>query len=796
MVANAALNRLMKVLRLPFGGDGWHVRMTADQAAKVTAGHAEAAFTIGNGFIGARGRLEEDDPSVPAVYLNGVYERLPIHYHEKAHGFATASDTRLPAPSGLYLGIEIDGQKIGDTANGVWQQNERSLDLRAGVLRREGIWRTADGRRFGYASERLASFDQPGLMALAVSLTPLDADAALLCQSRLALPIAASADDPNAPHDPRLGPAVDGRMMVRLTDIVADDQCIDGPIAGFVLRAPNSGHAMASAMTHHIEGGEDVSAFRIDRLDAAGACCSARLDLRRGKTVRLVKWIAYAASRDDGADHLAARANHGLNRAKAEDFDSLKAQHAATLDAFWARGDVCLDGDDAAQQALRFNMLQLTQAGGRDGQTSIGAKGQSGEGYEGHYFWDAEIFALPYFAFTQPATARAMLGYRHGCLDGARAHARAMGHAKGALYPWRTIGGDECSAYFPAGSAQYHINADIAYALRQYVDVTGDVDFLFNQGAEMLFETARLWLEVGYHNPRREDRFCIDAVTGPDEYTALINNNFYTNAMAAAHLDFACATAARMRDRAPQAWTTLAERLRLEPTELDAWRRAADTMFLPHDDALGIPAQDDSFLRKQKWDFAGTPDDQYPLLLHYHPLALYRRQVCKQADTVLAMTLLPGLLAPEAAAKAFDYYEAVTVHDSTLSPGAFSVAASLVGQPRKAYDYFRATVFTDLADLHGNSGHGLHMAALAASWMAVTFGFGGLRCLGGQLRFAPNLPPGLTGYAFRLCFQGRQLAVRVDADGACYRLLSGAPLDIGHHDQILSLGAKPLVVAY
>ncbi|GAB4142178.1 MAG: glycosyl hydrolase family 65 protein [Sphingomonadales bacterium] len=791
-MAIAALDRLMKELRLPFQGDGWHVRMTADQAASVDTGHAEAVFTVGNGFIGARGRLEEDDPSVAAVYLNGVYERLPIHYHEKAHGFATASDTRLPAPSGLYLALEIDGQCIGDTRHGAWQQNERSLDLRAGLLRREGIWRTADGRRFGYASERLASFDEPGLMALAVSLTPLDADAALLCRSRLALPIAASQDDADAPHDPRVGPAIDGRIMTRLSDIVVENQGIDGLIAGFVLRAPQSGHAVASAMAHRIEGGEQITPFAIEQLDDTGASCAARLHLRRGKTVRLVKWIAYAASRTDDAEPLAARASHCLNRAMGQDFDRLKAQQAQYLNAFWAHADVKLEGDDAAQQALRFNMLQLTQAGGRDGTTSIGAKGQSGEGYEGHYFWDAEIFALPYFAFTQPATARAMLCYRHGCLDGARAHARAMGHAKGALYPWRTIGGDECSAYFPAGSAQYHINADIAYALRQYVEVTGDEDFLFSVGAEMLFETARLWLEVGYHNPRRDNRFCIDAVTGPDEYTALINNNFYTNAMAAAHLDFACATADRMRERVPQAWKTLADHLLLEPTELAAWRRAADTMLLPHDDALGIPAQDDSFLHKQKWDFAGTPAHHYPLLLHYHPLTLYRRQVCKQADTVLAMTLLPGLVAPEAAAKAFDYYEAVTVHDSTLSPGAFSVAASLVGQPQKAYEYFRATVFTDLADLHGNSSHGLHMAALAASWMAVSFGFGGMRCLGGQLSFAPYLPPGLTGYAFRLCFQGRRLAVDVNADGVTYRLLSGAPLEISHHRRPLRLDAEAI----
>ncbi|RME62075.1 MAG: glycoside hydrolase family 65 protein, partial [Alphaproteobacteria bacterium] len=401
---------------------------------------------------------------------------------------------------------------------------------------------------------------------------------------------------------------------------------------------------------------------------------------------------------------------------------------------------------------MRFNVFQLLQAAGRDGETSVAAKGQTGEGYEGHYFWDAEIFALPVFVFTAPEIARALLLYRCNRLNGARAHARAMGHAKGALFPWRTIGGRECSAYFPAGSAQYHINADIAYALRQYVEATGDEAFLFGHGAELLFETARIWTQIGFHDPRHGERFCIHEVTGPDEYTAMVNNNFYTNAMAAAHLDYACAVAARMKAADAAAFQALAARLALGEEEIAAWRRAADNMWLPHDDTLGIVAQDDSFLDKKVWDFAATPAAHYPLLLHYHPLTLYRHQVCKQADAVLAMVLLPDCAEPAVMARSFDYYEAITVHDSTLSPGAFAIAACAVGAMAKIYDYFTFAAQIDLADLHGNTGHGLHMASMASSWLCVAHGFAGMRTLGGHLRFRPLLPPPLAGYRFRLLF--------------------------------------------
>ncbi|MFZ5608839.1 MAG: glycoside hydrolase family 65 protein [Pseudomonadota bacterium] len=758
-----------------FAGDPWSV--CEEGFDPRLAGRAESLFTVGNGFIGARGQLEEDDPAAPAVYLNGVYETVPIHYHERAPGFALASDTRLPAPSGLAFDIRLGDARLAlDT--GAVEHHQRRLDFKAGLLRRVTRWRTPAGQRLELVSERFASFEDPQLLLILLRLTMLDGTAPLVIASHLTAPRMAGKAGGET-HDPRLGPALDAHALEPEARIAEQDFC------GLALRAPRSGHGLVSLMAHQWEAPVPFAERREARESAATARFSGQM--KAGETLTLHKFIAYASDRGDKSIDLPARARASIARALEAGAGVLKAQQAAYLENYWQNAEVTLEGDARATQAVRFNMVQLLQAAGRDGATSLAAKGQSGEGYEGHYFWDAEIFALPLFAHTAPAIARAMLVYRHGKLAAARAHARAMGHRRGALFPWRTIGGGECSAYFPAGSAQYHINADIAHALRTYVEATGDEAFLFSHGAELLVETARLWLEVGFHNPRRQGRFCIHEVTGPDEYTAMVNNNFYTNAMAAAHLDYACTVTERLAQEEPAAWADLARRLELAAEEPALWRQAAEAMVLPEDAELGIYAQDDSFLEKKIWDFANTPASHYPLLLHYHPLALYRHQVCKQADAILAMALLPGRFDAAKVARSFAYYEAVTVHDSTLSPGIFSIMASEVGEPKKAYGYFEDAAHIDLDDLHGNTGHGLHMAAMAASWMAVVHGFAGMRGLGGRLRFRPLLPPRLKGYAFVLLFQGRRVRVKVDADGVTYQRLAGAPLAIAHEGEDILL---------
>jgi alpha,alpha-trehalose phosphorylase len=525
---------------------------------------------------------------------------------------------------------------------------------------------------------------------------------------------------------------------------------------------------------------------RVDGLERSGFAVAALADgLAREAAGDVLKFdciAAYAARRGEKAAEAAlADAETLLAIASERGFDALADEQEQWFSAFWEDAFVAFPEAPRAEQAVRHGMFQLIQAVGRGGANSIGAKGQTGEGYEGHVFWDADAYVLPALLPVRPELARDLLQWRIDRLEPALANARAMGQAKGALYPWRTIDGGECSAYFPAGSAQYHINADIALALSRYLDFTDDEELLANGAARMLVETARIWLEIGFHDPERGNAFAINRVTGPDEYSALVNNNLYTNALAAEHLRLAARVGTEQR--------------LLDGEEAARMERAAEAIFLPFDGTRKVYAQDDAFFALEPWPFASTPSDLYPLLLHFHPLEIYRHQVAKQADAVLLLSLFPGLFDDEMRRRMLDTYEAVTVHDSTLSASAFATLAAQLGDGERASRYWRLSVLTDLLDLFANSNHGLHMAALAGAWTALASGFGGMRVEKGILSFAPRAIPGVGGWSMRLRFRGRQIELACASDGEpSYRLVSGDPLTIKNRGTEIELGsaAEPI----
>jgi alpha,alpha-trehalose phosphorylase len=530
--------------------------------------------------------------------------------------------------------------------------------------------------------------------------------------------------------------------------------------------------------------------FRLANLAPHGVVQVYAGQLAPGRSVVLEKYVAYAWTPPGGGgddDALLAHAEHRLAQASRLGYGDLLARRQQTLARFWHGAELAIDGDPRTEQALRFNLFHIFQSSSRDGASSTAAKGLTGEGYEGHYFWDAEAFMLPVLAALAPELARSLLMYRYRTLDRARAHAREMNHARGALYAWRTISGDECSAYFPSGSAQYHINAAVAWAIRHYVDATGDEAFLRDAGAEMLFETARVWLDIGHFNPRRGGAFCIHDVTGPDEYTALVDNNHYTNRMAQRHLRDAAAVAHWLQDAAPEAYAELARRIGLEPFEIKQWQRAAELMYLAEDAGLGIFPQDDTFLDKPRMPARNTGEGKRPLLLELHPLTIYRHQVCKQADTVLALMLAGDDVTLAAKRRNFEYYEGVTVHDSTLSASTFGVMAAEVGAMDKAWRYFQDTLRVDLDDLHGNAAHGLHMAAMAGSWLSLAWGYGGMRVVDGELNLHPQLPDAWRGYRFGVSWRDAHLRVEVDAEGVHYTVTRGDAVSIRHAGEPLRL---------
>jgi alpha,alpha-trehalose phosphorylase len=736
----------------------------------------ETLFTLGNGYIGMRGTLEEGSAApkgqtLEGTYLNGFYESEPIQYPENAYGLARTNEFMLNVPNAKRIGLVIDGEEFG-MGRGRVLDHERVLDFRTGLLTRSVEWESAGGKRVRIVSRRLVSFQRKHVAAIEYTVTPLNFSGRLRLESTLD----SAVSNLQAGDDPRVGSAITGPSLQPVSQELSEQGML------VLQRTRHSGFLLASSTETVLAGGVGV---RIERLPDGHAF---HADAAQGQTLILHKFIAYATSRDMAENQVGTRARAELARARDAGFARLAAEQAAWLADFWDQADVRIDGDDALQQGVRFNQFHLLQSVGRDGRTNIAAKGVTGEGYEGHYFWDTEIYVFPFFLFSKPEIARALLQYRYTILPKARERARQMGHERGALYPWRTIAGEECSAYFPAGSAQYHINADIAYSIRLYLLATGDFEFMAQQGAEIVLDTARIWLGIGSYD--RQQRFCINAVTGPDEYTAIVNNNYYTNAMARMHLSFAAEVAERLRAERPDDYARVAGAIGLDDAEIAAWRAAAAAMRLPYDEALGIHEQDDSFLSKKPWDFANTPRENYPLLLHYHPLVIYRHQVCKQADVVLALLLLSSEFSLDDKRRDFDFYERVTTHDSSLSSCIFSMVASEVGYHDKAYAYFMETARLDLDNTHGNTEYGVHTAAMAGTWLGVAYGFAGMRLDGAGLRFAPVLPQKWRGYRFKVQVHGALLEVEVDAGGASYRLLQGEGLRFSHRGREVSLGPQ------
>ncbi|MBW8270493.1 glycoside hydrolase family 65 protein [Caldovatus aquaticus] len=771
-----------------FAIDPWALearRYTAELAAEF-AGQAETMAALANGHLGIRGVLDEGAPAAePGVYLNGFYELRPLTYGERAYGFPRCGQSMLSLPDGTPMRLYVEGEPFRlDRAELL--SFRRRLDMRAGVLERHVTWRAPRGQRLALRTLRLVSFDDRSLAAIRWELAAEEGAAEIALCSEMVLHPPLPAD----PDDPRLAEPVPGRRVLCPTGREAAGL---RAVLGFATRG--SRLVLACGMDHAVEEGADRLAARLEcREDFARA--EFRGEVAPGRPIRVWKALAYHYDDDSAAaEEVRARAARTLDRAMERGFEGVRERQRLHVARFWERADVEIEGaDPRRQQVIRWNLFQLLQASERAEGHGIGARGLTGRTYEGHYFWDTEIYVLPFLVYTNPPMARSVLMFRYRTLDKARARARELRH-RGATFPWRTINGDEASAYYAAGTAQYHINADIAYALRKYVEVAGDEEFLLRYGAEILVETARLWRDLGFFSPRRGGRFCINAVTGPDEYAPLVNNNLYTNLMARENLRYAADTVEAMRRRHPDAFAELARRTALGEEEPADWREAAERMYLPWDERLRIHPQDDSFLDKQRWDFAGTPADHYPLLLHYHPLNLYRAQVIKQADTVLAMFLLNGQFTPEEKKRNFDYYDPITTHDSSLSVCIQAIVAAEIGYMTKAMEYFRFAAEMDLSDVGGNMRHGAHIASIGGTWMALTYGFAGMRDGEGRISFRPRLPAEWRLLRFPLTIRGRRLRVEVRHDLTTYRLEAGDALTVFHAGEAVTLTVAAPVAA-
>jgi len=749
----------------------------------------ETMLALGNGYLGMRGCPEEGGPNAEnSTLLNGFYETSPIVYPEDAYGFAKTGQTIIGVTDSKIIKLFVDDEPFW-LPNAKLLSYDRRLNLKSGTLDREILWETPAGKQVLITSRRLVSFANRHVAAISYRVTLLNAAASLVLSSEM------TANEPSActnANDPRQTRVVSGRVLHHETGYAKDRRIV-------LCHATEKSRLTLTCATDHSLETACSFAHKVSYSEDFGQVAFT-IDARPDCPIHLTKYMVYHTSATASPEELCGRAEWTMDRIVNQGFLELLASQEQYLDDFWRRSDVRVRDvrEDRTkrstveiQQAIRFNLFHILQASARAEDTGVPAKGLTGQAYEGHYFWDTEIYVLPFLIYTSPRIAKNLLTFRYKMLPQARARARQLGH-HGAMFPWRTISGEEASAYYAAGTAQYHINADIMYALRKYVQATGDKAFLRDCGAEMLVETARLWLDLGFYSDMKgKQKFCINSVTGPDEYNTVVNNNAYTNLMARENLRYAAQTVQSLRATNQTAYDALARKTGLEPSEVDAWVRAAENMYVPYDEKLQIIPQDDSFLDREPWDFRNTPPDHYPLLLFYHPLNIYRKQVIKQADVVLAMFLLGDTFSLEFKKQNFEFYDPLTTGDSSLSSCVEAIIAAQIGNMEKALRYGVAALLMDLADVGGNVKDGCHIASMGGTWIMLTYGFGGMRDDNGTLSFWPRRAPEDNAILrFSVIYLGQRLEVEIGLEKVEYALREGECLTIRHEAEEIQLTRK------
>jgi len=752
-----------------FPVDPWRLVQTRYDSEQ--AGLSETLFAIGNGYLGMRannsdGRLAHEH----GTFINGLHETWRIRHAEDAYGFAEVGQTIINAPDAKVIRIYVDDEPLNLDISEFFDFHQE-LDFRRGLYRRSMVWRTPAGKHVRLAVSRMVSFAERHLALIAFEFELLDAAAPVTVSSQLL-----NRQDEQTEYgrsgiaDPRKAERLNGRVLV------PGEHGQEEAFSTLSYRVAESGMTLAAMMHHSLSTTDEVELERTVGPDIAKDVFHIRAT--PGTVTRLTKLVSYHTSGTTPTRELVDRCRRTLDRVLREGVTAQLERQRAWLDAFWERSDVLVEHDERLQQTIRWNLFQLAQATARADGLGIAAKGVTGSGYSGHYFWDGEVYALPFLVYTDPPAARNALSMRQRMLPAARLRARML-NENGALFPWRTINGEEASAYYAAGTAQYHINADITYSLAKYVRATGDVDFLAGGAIDIAVETARLWATLGFWRVSDSgESFHIHGVTGPDEYTTVVNDNLFTNVMARFNLRYAARSLAALERERPLDYQDAVRRLELQPGETEEWLRAAEAIVIPYSEALGVHPQDSLFLDREVWDLAHTPADQRPLLLHFHPLVIYRFQVLKQADVVLALFLQGNHFTAEQKRADFDYYDPLTTGDSTLSAVVQAIIAAEIGYRELALEYFEKAAYVDLADIHENTADGVHVASVGGLWSTLVSGFGGMRDYGGRLSFDPRLPEDWPSLVLHMQWQGSRLRITVRQELLQAELLDGPPVEI------------------
>lgn len=722
---------------------------------------SETIFAQGNGYFGMRGGIEEGyKGEVEGTFINAFYDTEEIVYGEIAYGYAKNRQTQLLVPNTKNIILEVEGEQFS-VDNCKFENHKRVLNLKNGEVIRHFIWTTKNDKQIEVKISRFISMEFENLMVLNLSLKALNFSGLIKIKSGIKKDQINDIDE----DDPRVAGML--KYSLETYDKFGLEECI--------VQKSKTNESNLGLMTAIKNKSDKEIVSKVIHEKGNAIIEEIELQLEAKVETKFTKYAFYYFNELDELESEVIDKVSYFNNLCEKSYDYYIKLQEEYYEKFWDKSDIKINGDDEIQAAIRFNIFHLIQSVGKNGKTNIAAKGLTGDGYEGHYFWDTETYVIPHFTYTNPEIAKQLLTYRYSILEKAKARAYEMSF-KGALYPWRTINGEESSAYYPAGTAQIHINADIMYSLRKYYEATEDIEFMLDKGLEMLVETSRFYVDYADYIDGRG--YCFNGVTGPDEYNALVNNNTYTNMMIRYQLQFLLKFLEELKVIDSELYLKVEEKLSLTKEELKLFLDVSSNIYIHYDEQRNLIGQDDSFLNKKSWDFENTSEEKYPLLLHYHPMVIYKHQVIKQADLILAMLLMPENFKEEEIKANFDYYEAVTTHDSSLSECIHSIIAHKLGYYDMSYKFFENTVKTDLYDLHSNVKNGVHIASMAGSWQCIVFGFMGMRQINGVLNFNPKLPKEFEEISAKVTFKGRVIKVTLNKENANYQLLQGNNIKI------------------
>ena len=708
--------------------------------------HIESLFALGNGYMGLRGTYDETDESIDAcegMYINGVYATRDYKHYNYCPGFSKQDEFTINLTDWRIMNLYIDGEKACFSKENI-REHVRELDMRRGCIDRSFVFETSAGKRAAVRSVRIVNMKEVHSGEIRYMVTPLNFSGSITVESQ----------------------------SVKRTRIEDDYQTIlvkeqdSSGIYSNVQEVRTTGQQVAFAAAHEVS----ASDYRIEIVNEENCYrYIVTASVRENESVTVEKFVAFSAS-IDRTDDMEADAREIVKANKMQGFDVLARAQQEFWTEHWKTGDIVIEGNPADQQAVRFSLFQLKQQLATVNQCSIGATGLTGPGYSGKVFWDTEMYLMPYYNFTNPESQKELLMYRYRLLDTARARAKEF-NTVGAMYAWCSISGQETSIVFEASVAEYHLNSDIAYAIWRYYDSTGDKEFLYDYGAEIVFETAKFMAHRGCFVEENGGKFCLNVVCGPDEYACGVNNNMYTNFMLQFHLRFALDVVKEMKENAPEKYARLAHKIDLQENELDLWKRAADNMYYKYNEKLGIHEQDDSFVRNDPVDMDTIPK-HVDIRWMYHPLDLWRMQVIKQADVVLLNFIQGDKFTREEKMRDYDYYEPKCNHGSSLSTAIHAIMAAELGKP-EAYEFFRCSAYMDIDDFKHNTADGLHMACLGGVWMTAVNGFLGMRHYKDGVLFQPHIPAAWESYQLKFAYRNAVMEICVNHEKTVFALIQG-----------------------